>query len=182
MNTTKGAIEIILDDAWNIGKVSMVRTLASIEEAWTPERAAEVIKQAAEKDNRHIEHVKIGEYDLNLWDTPVPGGRACMVSLNGGQSNPNSFEDQTDDSQKAFGQVPWQTISRQVSRWVDQYGSVVVGSAVEKRTKMYLKWLRRLGYNMVPFLGDYKYGAIISKQRTKELAEQIVEHLLLQQQ
>jgi hypothetical protein len=181
MNTTKGAIEIILDDAWNIGRVSIANALTSIEEAWTPERADEIIKHAAAKGNRHVEHVTIGEYDLNLWDTPISGGRVYMVSLNGGQSNPNSLEDQTDDSQKGFGQIPWQTISRHVSRWVDQYGSVVVGSAVEKKTKMYLKWLRRLGYNMVPFLGDYRYGAVISKQRTKELAEQIVEHLLSQQ-
>lgn len=169
-------INYILDDPFNIDKVNMMLLLSSITEAWSRKRKDEIVAKEKAKGHELVEHAIMGEYDLTLWRVPTHDGVYLLVALNGGQADPTDISAQQYTAQ-TYGQIPWQTISRQIAKWVDAYGSVVVGSAVEAKTKRYLKWLTRLGYRLVPFMAsDYRYGAVISKERGKKLAEQIVEH------
>jgi len=170
-------IDFLLDDPFALHRVNMMKLQKRLQEAWSREKKAEIVAKEKAKGHDLAAHEIFGDYDLTLWRVPTHRGTYLMVGLNGGEWDPTDLNTQKQPA--GHGRIPFQPICKKISEWVDAHGSVVVGSAVQGKTKLYLKWLTRLGYRLVPFLADdYRFGAVVSREKARSLAERIIEHVL----
>lgn len=111
-------------------------------ETWTPERKVDIEKYAKETWNAIlVERVQIADYDLTLWYYPKHGIHA--VGLNSEQENPIDPDVQDKEVHVKPQWLRWRDVERQLDRWLDQYGKLLVGSAVPARTQRYRKLLSR---------------------------------------
>ena len=157
------------NDPFNLERLTARNIAASIlMEAWTPERRASIEAEALKNSTDMVDHLVIGDYDLTLWYTSkIEGEPPCyLVSINNADHSPLDVAAQTTKQTGSAGQLPVAAIRAKLAEWADKYGTLVIGSAVPERNKMYLKLVKRLmpGYHFCPFFNSYRYGFKLSKQ------------------
>ena len=97
-------------------------------EAWTPSREKEVELNMLGKGFKKVEKVTFGDHDLTLWECPRNIVKAFektpmyAVSLNVGQYNPGSKEDQLSSTESK--PVNLKSIMSKLEVWIEKYGNI----------------------------------------------------------
>ena len=178
MTKTLGQIiETFFNDKSHCG-VLRHRTIDSFRtlvEAWDSGGEAAALKSAEEQGYEKVERKTFGDYDVVLWFYPPK--KLYFVSINSGNLNPFSIDAQ--QSKPTPGAFPFKAVGDQADTWIDQFESLVIGSAVPERNKQYMRFIKRKKYHFVPFYGnDCSYGAIVSRPTVRECADILLEYLL----
>ena len=129
-----------MDDAFGVQRCYAYQIARDLLEAWTLEEKERIIAQMREKRQAElVDHVQIAEYDLVLWC--YTRSNTYAVSLNVGHEDPTTLDGQKQRPKPQT--LPWYDVVSQLQRWVEQYGKLLIGSAIGTKTKKYRRLLHR---------------------------------------
>jgi hypothetical protein len=130
-----------IDDPFCVARMFALQAVEQLllDEAWTPERKAEIVQRMSDDKKELVEHTVIGDYDLTLWHYTVSGW--YVVGLNSGQEDPTTMLGQERKPKSSY--LAWNKVVSILRQWVLVHGKIIVGSSHPEKTEAYRRLLTR---------------------------------------
>ena len=160
---------VLRDDGFGIARLNATLIPESIvTEAWSPEKKEQMIKKGDGLGFHMVDHVITGDYDLALWHTSKLEGypHAYVVSINNAERDPLDAANQKTKF-ATHTQFHLNDIKAKLAEWVNDYGSVLIGSVDTTRNERYYRLIARTmrGYKLSPYWqNNLRYGFKLEKQ------------------